>query len=44
MFTVAALLAVFLVIGLFAREFSGRVRVLMVLAIAAAIVMLMRGG
>ena len=44
MVTLAVLLAAFLVIGLFAREYTGRVRLLMVLAIVAAIALLLRGG
>ncbi|HEY7832325.1 MAG TPA: hypothetical protein VIG30_02065 [Ktedonobacterales bacterium] len=44
MVTLAALLGVFLVIGMAAREYTWRVRLLMLLAIVAAIVLLMRGG
>lgn len=44
MVTLAVLLFAFLAIGLFAREYTGRVRLLMVLAIVAAIALLLRGG
>lgn len=44
MVTLAVLLVAFMVIGLIAREYTGRVRLLMLLAIVGAIALLMRGG
>lgn len=44
MVTLAVLLLACLAIGLFTREYTGRVRLLVVLAIVGAIALLMRGG
>lgn len=44
MVTLAALLAVFLVIGMAAREYTWRVRLVMILALVGAILLLLRGG
>jgi hypothetical protein len=43
MITTSALLAAFLAIGCFTRRFSGRTRLLMLGAIVAGIVLVMRG-